>query len=343
MFAGFRPNRKQRHSPHQVAVLAFDGVVLGDLATPLEIFERVRDLRGQPCYEVRVCSPNPEVMSEHLSLKAPWRLSKMRRAGTVVVPGIDNIDRPIPSEVIRSLKAALRRGTRIASICTGAFVLAATGALDGLRATTHWQAARELARRYPAITVDPDVLYVDNGKVLTSAGAVAGLDLCLHMVRCDLGSKIAAATARAAVMPLERSGGQAQFITYEDPDEVESLGPVLIWIEQNLEEPLSLSLVARRAKMSTRTLCRRFREQVGVSPAQWISKARIRRAQLLLETTALPIEQVAEKAGFRSASVLREHFGAFVGTSPLLYRHAFGGPGNRLYAEGETRHHLVQK
>jgi len=326
VFAGFRPNRKQLRSAHKVAVLAFDGVVLGDLATPLEIFERARDARGQPCYEVSVCSPNSEVMSEHLSLKVPWRLSKTRHAGTLVVPGIDNLERPIPPEVIRSLKAALKRGARIASICTGAFVLAAAGALDGLRATTHWQAARELARRYPAIEVDPDVLYVDNGKVLTSAGAAAGLDLCLHMVRCDLGSKIAATTARAAVMPLERPGGQAQFITHEDPEGVESMGPLLLWIEQNLEEPLSLPLVARHAAMSARTLSRRFREQVGLSPAQWIARARIRRAQQLLETTALPIEQVAEKAGFRSASVLREHFGAIVGTAPLAYRHAFGGP-----------------
>lgn len=250
----------------------------------------------------------------------------MRHADTVVVPGIDNLDGPIPPEVIRSLKAARKRGARLASICTGAFVLAAAGALDGLRATTHWQAARELARRYPEIEVDPEVLYVDNGQVLTSAGAAAGLDLCLHMVRRDLGSTIAAATARAAVMPLERSGGQAQFITHEEPETTESLGPLLLWIEQNPQEPLSLSQVAHHAAMSMRTLSRRFREQVGMSPAQWIARARIRRAQQLLETTGLPIEEVAEMAGFRSASVLREHFGTIVGTSPLVYRRAFGGP-----------------
>ena len=325
-FAGIKPNRKQRRSPHRVTVLAFDGVVLGDLATPVEIFQRARDARGQPCYEVSVCSPDSEVITEHLSLKVPWRLSKMRHADTLVIPGIDNLERPIPPQVIRSLKAALKRGVRIASVCTGAFVLAAAGVLDGLRATTHWQAARELARRYPAIEVDPEVLYVDNGQVLTSAGAAAGLDLCLHMVRCDLGSKIAATTARAAVMPLERSGGQAQFITHEDPEEAESMGPLLQWIEQNLEEPLSLSLVAHHAAMSMRTLSRRFSEQVGQSPAQWIARARIRRAQQLLETTALPIEQVAERAGFRSASVLREHFGTIVGTPPLAYRNAFRSP-----------------
>ena len=338
--AGFKPNRRQFRSPHRVTILAFDGVVLGDLAAPLEIFGRVRDAYGEPCYEVRVCSPNPEVMSEHLSLKVPWRLSQMRHADTVVIPGIDNLEGSIPMEVIRSLNAALKRGARIASICTGAFVLAAAGALDGLRATTHWLAARKLACRYPAIRVDPDVLYVDNGRVLTSAGAAAGLDLCLHMVRCDLGSKIAANTARAVVMPLERSGGQAQFIIHEDPEDVDSMGPLLLWIEQNLEEPLSLSQLARHAAMSTRTLSRRFREQIGLPPAQWNIKARIRRAQQLLETTALPIEQIAERVGFRSTSVLREHFCAILGTSPLAYRHAFGGPGNRSSIGEEIRQPL---
>jgi transcriptional regulator GlxA family with amidase domain len=279
-------------------------------------------------------------MSEHLSLKVPWRLSQMRHADTIIVPGIDNLDRQIPPEVLRSLKAALKRGARIASICTGAFVLAAAGALNGLSATTHWLATRKLACRFPTIRVNPDVLYVDNGRVLTSAGAAAGFDLCLHMVRCDLGSKIAANTARAAVMPLERSGGQAQFITHEDPEDVDSLGPLLLWIVQNLEEPLSLALIARHFGMSRRTLSRRFREQVGTSPAQWIAKARIRRAQELLETTALPIERVAEGAGFRSASVLREHFGAIVGTPPLAYRQAFGGHGYRSSTSEKIRQSL---
>ena len=214
----------------------------------------------------------------------------------------------------------------MASICSGAFVLAATGALDGLQATTHWRGAHELARRHPKIAVDANVLYVDNGRVLTSAGAAAGLDLCLHLVRRDLGAEAAAAVARDAVMPLERAGGQAQFIVHQPPAaDGTSLAPLLAWLEQNLRKKLSLAAIARHAAMSTRTLSRRFREQVGATPALWVTGARIRRAQRLLETTALPVERVAAEVGFGSSAVLREQFGRTVGTSPVAYRRAFRG------------------
>lgn len=324
LFAGFEPIRRGIPArPHLVAVVAFDGVVLGDLATPLEVFGHVRSIEGRPCYEVRTCSQQPQVESEHVTLRAPWRLSSLKRASTVIVPGIDNIDRPLPEELLRALRAAVTRGARVASICTGAFILARTGALDGRKATTHWLVAQELARRHPAINVDPDVLYVDNGSVLTSAGAAAGLDLCLHLVRRDLGAEIAARAARTAVMPLERSGGQAQFIVYEQPAVAESMGTLLLWIEQNVGKHVSLPAIARHAAISTRTLSRRFREQVGTTPVRWIASARVRRAQHLLETTSLSIEQVAAEVGFRSASVLREHFGGILGTTPLAYRSAF--------------------
>ena len=254
LFAGFEPTRRGVPARRRlVAVVAFDGVVLGDLATPLEVFGLVRNVEGRPCYEVRTCSHRPQVKSEHVVLRVPWRLSSLKRADTVIVPGIDNIDRPLPGELLRALRAAVSRGARVASICTGAFILARTGALDGLKATTHWLVAQELARRHPAIDVDPDVLYVDNGSLLTSAGAAAGLDLCLHLVRRDLGAEIAARAARTAVMPLERSGGQAQFIVYEQPAVVESMGPLLRWIGQNAGKQLSLSAIARHAAMSTRT------------------------------------------------------------------------------------------
>lgn len=247
----------------------------------------------------------------------------MTRADTVIVPGIDRLQRTIPPAIFRALKSASQRGARIASICTGAFVLARAGLLDGLRATTHWKAASELARRYPQTTVDANVLYVDNGAVLTSAGAAAGMDLCLYLVRRDHGASVAAHVARAAVMPLERSGGQAQFIEYKPPETSGSMADLIVWMEHNLKRNLALAVIARRARMSTRTLSRRFAEQVGLSPAQWVAKARIRRAQLLLETTPLPVEHVASEAGFQSSSVLREHFKTSIGVSPLAWRQSF--------------------
>jgi transcriptional regulator GlxA family with amidase domain len=225
---------------------------------------------------------------------------------------------------LRGIRRAAERRARVASICTGAFVLAATGVLDGLRATTHWLAAAELARRHPSLDLDANVLYVDNGRVLTSAGAAAGFDLCIHMVRRDLGAEAAASVARLAVMPLERAGGQAQFIEHAPPAEAPgAMSPLLAWMEQNLSRDLPLPVIARRAAMSTRTLSRRFREQVGTTPAAWLAYARVRFAQRLLETTDMPVEQVASEAGFGSAAVMRTHFGVVVGTSPLAYRRAF--------------------
>jgi transcriptional regulator GlxA family with amidase domain len=280
-------------------------------------------------YELRICSLQPVIASEHLMLKVRWRLSSLKRADTVIVPGIDNLDRPLPQELLRALRSAVDRGARVASICSGAFVLARTGSLDGLQATTHWLAAEELARRYPAVDVNPDVLYIDNGNILTSAGAAAGLDLCLHLVRRDFGAEIAAHAARVAVMPLERAGGQAQFIVHQQPGAVDHvpIGSLLQWIERNLRKELTLSVIARQASVSTRTLSRRFREQAGATPAQWISGARVRCAQRLLETTGLSVEAIAAETGFGSAAVLRERFGRLVGTSPLAYRRTFSGGG----------------
>jgi len=324
MFEGFQPSGPTGlRKPHLVAVVAFDGVVLGDLATPCEIFGRVRDSAGRPCYEVRICSLRRQVNSELLTLKVPWRLPSIRAAKTIIIPGVDNLDKTIPRELIGALRWAVDHGQRVASICTGAFVLAQTGALDGLRATTHWLLAKELARRHPEVVVNADVLYVDNGNLLTSAGAAAGLDLCLHLVRKDFGAEAAAHAARLAVMPLERAGGQAQFIVHESPVGNTSMEPLLLWIERNLGRSLSLPVIARHAAMSPRTLSRRFTEQVGTTPARWITLGRIRHAQRLLETTDLSVEQVATQTGFRSATVLRDHFGRIVGTTPTTYRREF--------------------
>jgi transcriptional regulator GlxA family with amidase domain len=322
--AGFTPRLAKGRRAHVVAVVAFDGVVLGDLSTACEVFGLAKTKDGRAAYDVRVCSESADVESTHVALRVPCRLSSLAQADTVIVPGINDVTRPVRASVLRGIRRAAVRGARVASICTGAFVLAATGLLDGRRATTHWLGAADLARRHPSIEVDANVLYVDNGRVLTSAGAAAGFDLCLHMVRRDLGADVAASVARLAVMPLERAGGQAQFIEHAPPSDTPgAMTPLLTWMEQNLSRELPLPVIARRAAMSTRTLSRRFRQQVGATPAAWLAQARVRRAQRLLETTDLPIERVAAEAGFGSAAVMREHFGTVVGTNPVSYRRAF--------------------
>jgi transcriptional regulator GlxA family with amidase domain len=234
---------------------------------------------------------------------------------------------PVPPELLDPRRPPPPPGTRIASICAGAFVLAATGLLDGLRATTHWLGAGALAALHPEVEVDPDVLYVDNGQFLTSAGAAAGLDLCLHMIRRDHGSAVAADAARLSVMPLEREGGQAQFIVHEQPPSPDgaTLEPLLHWMEENARRELSLGEIAARAGMSTRTLNRRFREQTATTPLQWLHRARIRQAQYLLETTAHSVDRIATQVGFGSPTAFRDRFKRQVGTSPHAYRRAFQG------------------
>lgn len=310
---------------HTIAVLALDQVIPFDLSTPMEVFGRVRLADGRQPYQIRVCGPAKQVPAQDLIITAPWGLEGLRDADTVIVPGRANGAPPPAEEVLAALRQAAVRGTRIASICAGAFDLAETGLLDGLAATTHWIAAPELARRYPLIDVRPDVLYVDNGQLLTSAGASAGLDLCLHMIRRDWGSAVAADAARLAVTPLEREGGQAQFIVHLQPPvpQGSALEPVLAWIEEHLGEELTLETLAQRGGMSGRTLSRRFREQTGITPLQWLVRARVRRAQLLLETTDYTVDRIADQAGFGSPTAFRERFKKITGTSPQTYRAAF--------------------
>jgi transcriptional regulator GlxA family with amidase domain len=311
---------------HTVAVLALDGVLAFDLSTPAEVFGRARLPNGRAPYRVRVCAPADEVDAGVFALRAPWDLDALVEADTIVVPGLADPAAPIPECVLKALRAAADNGTRIASICVGAFTLAAAGLLDGLRATTHWAAATELSRRYSAVDVDADVLFVDNGRILTSAGAAAGLDLCLHMIRQDHGSAVAADAARVAVMPLERDGGQAQYIVHEQPGAPgSSLEPLLRWMEENAQRRLTLDEIASRATISTRTLNRRFREQTGTTPLRWLQRSRIRRAQYLLETTGDPVERIAIQVGFGSPTSFRGLFKRLVGTSPQAYRRAFQG------------------
>ncbi|WP_338693207.1 helix-turn-helix domain-containing protein [Streptomyces sp. Q6] len=310
---------------HTIAVLALDQVIPFDLATPIEAFGRTRLPDGRPGYTVRVCARRPEVDAGTFTIKAHRDLEGLKGADTVIVPGTSAPLAPLDPAVRDALRAAAADGTRIASICAGAFPLAATGLLDGLRATTHWLAADLLAATYPRVRVDPDVLYVDNGQILTSAGAAAGLDLCLHMVRRDYGSAVAADAARLSVMPLEREGGQAQFIVHDHAPTPQgsAFEPLLAWLQENLDRELTLADIAARAGVSTRTLMRRFREQTGTTPLQWLHRARIRQAQHLLETTAHPVERIAGQVGFGSPTAFRDRFKRTTGVSPQAYRRTF--------------------
>jgi len=303
-------------------------VVLADLAGPAEVFRRVVDRDGRPLYRVVVCGERGRVASSLGALTVARGLGALARAHTVLVPGVDDVAKPPPPAIVAALRRAIDRGARVASICTGAFVLAATGRLTGRRVTTHWQACAALRAQFPSLEVDPGVLYVDHGQLLTSAGAAAGLDLCMHLVRRDFGAEVAAAVARAVVMPLERVGGQAQFIAPAAPvADATSMSDVLGWLARNLGTKLSLATIARRAGMSPRTLSRRFPAEVGLTPAQWVVAARVREAQRLLEASELAVESVAAQVGFGSAAVLRAHFGELVGTSPNAYRRSFRSPG----------------
>ncbi len=310
---------------HTVAVLALDQVIPFDLSTPIEVFSRTRLPSGRPGYRVRVCAAESPVDAGLFTLRAPGGLDALADADTITVPGVADVSRPVPSGVLDALKEAAADGTRIASICVGTFTLAAAGLLAGLRATTHWLAAARLAESYPDIDVDPDVLYVDNGQILTSAGAAAGLDLCLHMIRRDYGSAVAAHAARLSVMPLEREGGQAQFIVHDQPPTPQGsvMEPVLRWMEDNAGRELTLDDIAEHAGMSTRTLMRRFREQTGTTPLQWLHRARVRQAQHLLETTGHSIERIALQVGFGSPTAFRDRFKRIAGVSPQVYRRTF--------------------
>jgi transcriptional regulator GlxA family with amidase domain len=279
-----------------VAVLALPGVVPLDLAAPVQVFG---GWSGSP-YRVRVCAAEPSVRtSAGFGIIPHGGLELLREAGTVVVPGFVPHTAPVGGEVAAALRAAHRGGARVMSICTGAFALAAVGLLDGRPATTHWQHAAELAAAHPRVRVRPDVLYVDDGDVLTSAGVSAGIDLCLHVVRRDLGAATARLVARAIVAAPHRDGNQAQFVDRPiEPARGNPFAELCDWAAGHLDADLSLAALARRCAMSERTLSRRFRDSTGTTPAQWVLNARLDRARRLLEQTALSTEQVAARCGF---------------------------------------------
>jgi transcriptional regulator GlxA family with amidase domain len=317
---------------HKLAVLALHGIVPLDLGIACDAFGRVRLPNGRMAYQVLVCGEARRVRSGVFDIHAPCALEKIADADTLIIPGIEDANRTIPIAVLIAIRRAWSRGARIASICSGAFVLAQTGLLDGRRATTHWIGAAAFARRFPKVRLDPNVLFVDEGRIVTSAGATAGLDMCLHLLRRDHGQAIAAESARLAVAPLDRDGGQAQFIHREPPGTRASLATLLEWMSANLDRALDFDTLAAHICMSPRTLSRRFREQTGTTPIQWLLAARIRRAQELLETSSASIEEIAAAAGFDSPVTFRMRFQRVTGLPPAAYRRRFNAPRTRTAA-----------
>ncbi|WP_237322646.1 GlxA family transcriptional regulator [Streptomyces sp. JJ36] len=315
---------------HRVAVLVRHGLLPIELGIPHRLMGIAVDADGAPCYEVLTCSATPGALrtDADFTVNVPLGPEALAEADTVIVPASHEQDEPWTSGTLTpplaGALARIRPDARIASICTGSYVLAAAGLLDGRRATTHWTSCERFQRLFPRVRVDPDVLYVAEGNVLTSAGVASGVDLCLHMIREDFGSAVANSAARRTVVPPHRDGGQAQFIERPVPEpRVSSTGRARAWALEHLDRPLTLRQLAERESMSVRTFTRRFREEAGISPQQWLTRQRVERARHLLETSELGVDRVAAEAGFGSAAALRMHLQAVLGVSPSAYRRTF--------------------
>ncbi|MGW5055640.1 GlxA family transcriptional regulator [Actinokineospora sp. NPDC004072] len=312
--------------PHRVVMAVTDDMPIFEAAVPCQVFGVDRPHLADPWYEFAVVPVGgaPVRLSPGFTVApaaAGWDLDAI---DTLVVPACTNVHDAPPAELVEVVREAYARGTRILSICSGAFILAAAGVLDGRRATTHWLHAEELDRRYPAVRVDPSVLYVEDANVITSAGTVAGIDACLHLVRIDHGAAVAAELARRLVTPPHRDGGQAQYHRPAAPAATgDWLAALLDWADEHLHLPLTTADLAARAHVSARTVERRFAEVLGMSPLRWLLQQRVRRAQQFLETSDRPISWIAATCGFGAPTSLRAHFARSVGMSPSAYRRAF--------------------
>ncbi|MFF4182161.1 GlxA family transcriptional regulator [Streptomyces sp. NPDC001691] len=318
-------------APHRVVVLALDGLLPFELGIPQRIFGRAVDPERGALYEVVTCSvrpPGPVRTDADFSILVEKGPETLATADTVVIPASYELG-PVFEEGVLTpeLAAALalvRPGTRMVAICTGGYVLAAAGYLDGRPAAAHWASAEHFQRRFPAVEVDPEVLFIDDGDVLTSAGVAAGIDLCLHIVRRDHGSAVANDVARRTVVPPHRPGGQSQFIERPVPEpQLATTTGARAWALGRLHEPIQLRDLAEREAMSVRTFTRRFREEVGLSPGQWLTQQRVEHARHLLESTDLSVDAIARAAGFNTATSLRQHLQAALGVPPTAYRRAF--------------------
>jgi len=310
-----------------VAVVVSDGLSPFEFAVACEVFGFDRSDIASPWYRFVVCSPNGSAVSTDMgfSIGSLRGLGAISSADTVIVAPEHKAPEAYSEQLLDALRRAHRRGARLVSLCTGAFVLAAAGLLDGRRATTHWRHCQEFAQRFPQVTLDPAVLYVDEGDILTSAGSAASIDLCLYLVRQDYGAEVANALARRMVVPPHRDGGQSQFV--EVPlgvvDPANLFAETLVWLQGHLDEPLTVADLAERSAMSPRTFARQFRKTTGTTPYRWLLDQRVLLAQRLLETTDLSIDLVASKCGMGDAANLRDHFRRVVGTSPNNYRRTF--------------------
>lgn len=311
----------------RVVVVAFDGISPFHLSVPCLVFGEEAGEGGAPRYRVTVCAESPGLLRTNagFALQVTRGLGALRGADMVVVPSWSPSLPPASSALLRALRAAHARGARIVGLCLGAFVLAEAGLLDGRRATTHWLQVDEFERRHPQVALQPEVLYVDEGDVVTSAGTAAGLDCCLHLLRCEQGAEAALRAARRLIVAPHRQGGQAQYIEQPLPvaPQRDRLSPLLQWLAARLHQPHAIDDLARRAAMSRRHFTRRFREVTGSSVNDWLQHQRVLLAQRLLEAGDLPVEAVALQAGFGSAVSLRQHFAARLGVSPVAYRRQF--------------------
>lgn len=347
--ASARRRRPPEREVHDIAIVLYEGFTVFELGLVCEIFGDERWVApGDPWYRLFVCGENsiPVTSDSGFQILVPHGLDVLERVDTVIVaPTYRPFD--IPERVFHELRRAHARGCRMLSLCGGAFVLAEAGLLDGRRVATHWTECDELARRYPDLLVDPSVLFVDDGDILTGAGSAAGIDLCLHVVRQDYGSEVATRLARQLVVPPQRDGGQAQYIDRPLPelDDSDLLSDTVAWMQDHLSEPLSVGDLSIRAAMSTRTFARRFQAATGTTPHRWLQAQRVRLAQRLLESTDAPIEIVAAQSGFSTAANLRKHFGRMVRTSPQGYRQAFrhrSAPREQPSAHGNGSYKVVQ-
>jgi AraC family transcriptional regulator, transcriptional activator FtrA len=321
-----KPTKTAKLKNNKVMVLIYDGLCAFEYACATEVFAMPRPEVGLPWYQFQTCAQSSSWLQSQygLKVKADTGLESLEQAGTIIIPGWKAISAPVPQPIVDALLCAYKNGARLVSICSGVVVIAATGLLNGKRATTHWRYADDLQKLHPKIIVDPTVLYVDEGRLLTSAGSAAGLDLCLHLVRRDFGPKIANQVARRLVVPPHRDGGQAQFVERPIPAQTrDGLSALMDSVQKNLSSNWPISELANRAAMSERTLIRRFKASTGLAPVEWLAGIRVDRARELLETSKQSVDLIATSVGLGTASTLRHHFRKRLGTSPAAYRSRF--------------------